>query len=285
MFRYYVAIDWSGADGRYQQGLKVAVTESGRRSVSLVVGDGPRGRWSREEAVDFILDLTGRAECLIGLDFAFDFPADVAPLFGRSPAGRWAKVDAICANAVNFYGGPFYRTPSADHAPFINAPSIRGSRYSAQRWRRTERAARRANPRATPSTMLNFVGAAQVGPSSISGMRALAVLSRVQPRHFSIWPFEPIGPADSAVVEIFPRWFALAAGPVTDVKRPEVLRAALAAFDASAAVQDPLSEDEADAVLSAAALRWIAERHGFPDIPPEADARKGEGWIVGVPYA
>lgn len=80
--------------------------------------------------------------------------------------------------------------------------------------------------------------------------------SRAQPRRFSIWPFEPIGSAGFAVVEILPRWFALAAGSATDVKRPGALRAAPAAFDASTAAQDPLGEDEADSVLSAA--RYVA---------------------------
>ena len=58
---------------------------------------------------------------------------------------------------------------------------------------------------ARPQSVFNAVGAAQVGPSSISGMRALRWLQQNCGDRISIWPFGEVRRTGPVIVEIFPR--------------------------------------------------------------------------------
>lgn len=219
-----------------------------------------------------ILERCARERCLVGLDFAFGFPAEHGPF-------DWAYVEAHCAADANFYGGRFFHTPAAEHADFINSPKHKGARYRAKAHRATEiRAA--LTKGATPQTVFNAIGAAQVGPSSISGMRMLGTLAVQGAAHLSIWPFSPISMQRSVIVEIFPRLFPLLHGVPPAMKVHANLNRALAAFDSDPVVEPPSTEDEGDALISSAALRRLsanADCFVLPEKPPA-----GEGWIFGV---
>lgn len=276
MFERFIGIDWSGDRRRFVHAVKVAQALPGRSAPTLLAGDGPDGRWSRTGVLDLIRHSCDGQRCLIGLDFSFGFPAG----FG---AFDWEYAEACCAGDDNFYGGRFFATPQPAHANFVNSARHKGPRYSAKALRLTElRAA--AIKHATPQSVFNAVGAAQVGPSSIAGMRMLRALkSGPVAERVAVWPFEPAVYGKSVVVEIFPRLFPLLHGLSPAMKHAANLDAALAAFGSEAALCAPASEDEGDALVSAVALRALAGAQGCFDLPAGLPA--GEGWIFGVPAA
>ena len=110
------------------------------------------------------------------------------------------------------------------------------------------------------------------------------MLYRIQRRYsvsISIWPFDEIDDVRSAIVEIFPRYFPLLHKLSPNLCSHEALNTALAAFHSAPVSTPPSSEDEGDALLSAAAMRVLANDGAFFKLPDPA-ARK-EGWIFGVP--
>ncbi len=276
-FDCFVGIDWSGANGERQKGLQIAMATPGSSAPVLV--RSPHGPWSRKEAAHWLCDLLREQRALIGLDFAFGFPA--LPALEAGVSFDWDYVERLCACDDNFYGGRFFRDASAAHAALVLSPWLRGDQCGLRPLRTTEMAAKRTIG-ATPSSVFVAMGPAQVGLSSISGMRLLRVLRDVHADTVSIWPFEAVDGERSALVEIFPRYFACSKGLRANLADHGALNAALAAFGSEPMKRPPASEDEGDALLSAAALRCLAaERAAF--VLPDAAARR-EGWIFGVPF-
>lgn len=276
MFDAFIGIDWSGAKGSHQKGLKVALARPGRGAPVLVPGPGGRGAWSRAAVAEWLSGQFAQHRCLAGLDFAFGMPvcdgSDGAKL-------DWEYVERLCCGDDNFYGGRFFRAEGAPHSPYINSPWVKGSAYSAKRLRATELAAAKVRG-ATPQSVFNAVGAAQVGPSSLSGMRFLRHMRERFPDAMTIWPFEPVDERRSAMVEIFPRYFPLSVGLSPNLKDRAHLDAALSAFESEPTGRDPQSEDEGDALISAAALRHLSMAPGAFSRP--SASLLSEGWIFGV---
>lgn len=272
-FDCFVGIDWSGNKKKWQNGLKIAYAAPGSSAPELVDGEGPDGRWSRTDAILWIKDLICRKRALIGLDFAFGFPKCGVSL-------DWEYIERLCGDEENFYGGKFFRASDAEHSHLVNSPWIARRGAFIGHLRETERAAGRTTG-ARPQSVFNAVGAAQVGPSSISGMRALLHLKRDCGDQMSIWPFDDFDCRRSVIVEVFPRYFPLTKGVSSKLADYAVLNEALSKFDSATVERAPRSEDEGDALLSAAALRSLSLNKGmfaFPD-----DASRNEGWIFGVP--
>lgn len=278
MFDAFIGIDWSGDQKKFQKGLKVAIAYPGKDAPVLVNGPGPSGRWSREAVADWLGDQFQQRRALVGLDFAFGFP----PLADQADTAQldWDYAEHVCEKAENFYGGKFFQVEGWPHSPYINSRYIKGILYSARHLRATEIAAKKVKG-ATPTTIFLAFGSAQVGLSSISGMR---FLRRIRQAHFqmvAIWPFDEVNDEQSVIVEIFPRYFPLSKGLNPKLGEAQHLNNALAAFGSDPVDQDPASEDEGDALLSAAALRSLSEnRNHFIQPPASCQA---EGWIFGVP--
>lgn len=277
MFEAFIGIDWSGDNGRHQKGLKVALARPGNEAPVLVPGPESRGRWSRAALADWLGERLATTKCLVGLDFAFGFPAAVAPSGGALL--DWDYVEGICSGDENFYGGRFFRMQGAPHSPYINSPWVKGGSYSAKHLRKTEAAAAKVKG-ATPQCVFNAIGAAQVGPSSLSGMRFLRHTRQTCPS-VAIWPFDAHDTSRPAIVEIFPRYFPLSVGLSPKLSDGVHLNAALDKFGSDPVVDDPESEDEGDALLSAAALRHLSKAPGAFLRP--SGAGLSEGWIFGVP--
>jgi hypothetical protein len=134
---------------------------------------------------------------------------------------------------------------------------------------------------ATPQSIFNAIGPAQVGPSSISGMRALRFLQQNCGDRIAIWPFSEVSRTGSVIVEIFPRYFPLSRGKSARLAGHDELNAALLAFDSDEVKQSPKSEDEGDALLSAAALRLLSSQQSLFQLPDQSI--RSQGWIFGVP--
>jgi hypothetical protein len=276
-FDCFVGIDWSGNKQLRQKGLKIAVAYAGRGAPRLEECPTHNALWSRTDAMRWIEDNFQDKRALIGLDFAFGFPASV---LSESVVLDWDYVEKICGPAPNFYGGAFFRPPSCAHSHLVNSPWLPKLSYSAAHLRITDFVAKETIG-ATPQSIFNAVGPAQVGPSSISGMRALRSLQRNCGDRITIWPFNELRQTGSVIVEIFPRYFPLSRRKRARLADHDTLNAALAAFDSDEVAQGAKSEDEGDALLSAAALRTLSSKQSLFQLPDESI--RSQGWIFGVP--
>jgi hypothetical protein len=277
-FDCFIGIDWSGDNKPWQKGLKVAIAYPGRAAPRLEPCPAQhRGRWSRAEVMNWIEDWFQDRRALIGFDFAFGFPPSA---LAGNVVLDWEYVERMCAPYPNFYGGAFFRPPACAHSHLVNSPWLPKHSYSADHLRMTEIVAKETVG-ARPQSVFNAVGPAQVGPSSISGMRALRSLQQNCGDRISIWPFGEVRRAGPVIVEIFPRYFPLSRGESARLAGYDELNAALAAFDSDGMVQGPESEDEGDALLSAAALRALSTRQSLFRLPDLSI--RSQGWIFGVP--
>jgi hypothetical protein len=134
-----------------------------------------------------------------------------------------------------------------------------------------------------PYSNFNLVGAAQVGKSSLTGMRLLHRLDGKLP----IWPFDPLPDSGSVVVEIYTSLAAITAGLPknrTKVRDPAALDHALAALGSAPHAPLPAYDDHAtDAIMAAA---WLRRVHADPELwqPPALTPKlaRTEGWTFGV---
>jgi hypothetical protein len=135
----------------------------------------------------------------------------------------------------------------------------------------------------SPYSCFNLVGAAQVGKSSLTGMRMLHRLLGKVP----VWPFDPLPVSGAVVVEIYTALAAREAGVrrgLSKLRDGAALDAALGALGSAAHAPLERYDDHAtDAMLTSAWLRRAAHRGALwrPRGMTEAAART-EGWTFGV---
>ena len=284
-FKYFAAIDWSGAAGERHHGIALAICPAGDAAPKLV---RPGHRWSRGEVLDWLTDKLPE-NTLVGFDMSMSFAfSDQGAYFPGSPINPtrardlWALVEAISADEPHLGATRF-----ADHPDL--APHFRrhGGREGALfgggrgRFRETEHGQARAGCR--PYSNFNLVGAAQVGKGSLAGMR---LLYRLQHRH-TVWPFDPLPEHGSVLVEIYTTLAAIAAGRTaakSKIRDHAALDAALAALGSKPARgSGAITDHAADALVSAAWLRTIAHDRAMwspPLLTPEI--AQTEGWTFGA---
>lgn len=289
-FRHYAAIDWSGAAGERHRGIAVAICETGGGSPALV---RPGHRWSREDALDWLLDAMP-ADTLVGLDLGISLPfADCGAFFpgwAESPPDAkalWALVDETCRGDPHLAASSFvdhldasryFRRHGGREGALFHAPEALDRRG---RFRVTELAQARMGCK--PYSNFNLVGAAQVGKSSLTGMRVLHRLAGRLP----VWPVDPLPRRGSVVVEIYTALAAIEAGRTaaqSKMRSYENLNTALAQLG-SPPVRgaSPLDDHSADALLTAAWLREAVKRRELwrpADLTPEL--ARTEGWTFGA---
>jgi len=288
-FDAFVGIDWSGAKGEFQAGLSVFTAAEGTAAPIRI--EPPSGRyWSRQAIKNYLGELSSENRVLAGIDFAFAYPVtDEAdqpcgsyPGYTNAPyhaADLWALIEQKNQNQPHYYGGGIWDDEML--GPYYNAPSGRRGYLFSSRRRLTEQVARVVK---SPSPTFNCVGPAGVGTGSLAGMRLLHAL--FDKAH--IWPFSGMftGLRSLHLVEIFPSYYFSLAG-IQAVKgahgKVENINKALHFFES-----EPVSNsfnaagpdyDEADALISAAALRFFARKADFWQTPKQASR---EGWIFGV---
>jgi hypothetical protein len=134
-----------------------------------------------------------------------------------------------------------------------------------------------------PYSNFNLVGAAQVGKSSLTGMRVLHALGGAVP----VWPIDPLPPTGSVVVEIYTTLAAMAAGRSpgrAKMRSYEALNEALGQLGSPPVPGTGAIDDHAsDALLAAAWLREVADRRELwapARMTPEV--ARTEGWTFGV---
>lgn len=284
-FTRFAAIDWSGAQGHRHKGIAVAICETGDAAPRLVAPPGASA-WSRDDVFDWLIDQD--TPTLIGLDLSPAFPfVDLDGYFPGAPdsppdaRALWAMVDHASA-----------ADPHLAVSSLLADPDIRrhfrqhrdcGDLFpgGAGRMRVCEHGQRAMG--FSPTSCFNLVGAAQVGKSSLTGMRVLHRLAGRIP----VWPFDPLPSEGPAIVEIYTTIAARAAGirkGLSKIRDADALDTALEAL--GSAPHDPLAryDDHAtDAILTAAWLRTAAHR---PDLwTPSAmtpHIAQTEGWTFGV---
>lgn len=284
-FRHFAAIDWSGAAGERHRGIAVALCGMGKAAPKLV---RPGQRWSRPEVLEWLLEELP-ADTLVGMDLgislAFADRGAFFPGWAESPAdakGLWALIDAVCEDEPHMSVGAF-----VDHAEVSAHFRRHGGREGAMfgggrgRLRVTELAQQALG--CSPYSNFNLVGAAQVGKSSLSGMR---VLHQLQGR-LPVWPIDPLPGAGSAICEIYTTIAAMAAGRSagrSKIRDGAELDEALARLgSAPAGLRGKIDDHASDALVTAAWLRKVAHDPALwaPAGLTEAIART-EGWTFGA---
>jgi hypothetical protein len=192
-----IAIDWSGAKRASTQRKTIWVADWRAGRVSLESGR------TREDVVNWLLEQAETSkEIIVGLDFAFSFPAWFLREkgFASAPEMWWilsegSGEDWLQSCYQPFWGRPKRRCPSGHREP-----DWRG-------FRKTDRSMNIEGIR--PKSPFQIGGAGAVGTGSIRGMIVLENLRKA----FCIWPFEPIDnlARGHVAIEIYPRHFT---GPV-----------------------------------------------------------------------
>ncbi|MFS0736511.1 hypothetical protein ABC347_05625 [Sphingomonas sp. 1P06PA] len=286
-FTSFACIDWSGQAVARPKGLAVAICETGSNAPELI---RPDGGWSRGHILDWLRQQAAAgANLLVGLDLSPALPyADRTAYFPgwpSSPADAralWAMVnsagneasDLLCS--TGFLARPEARRHFRLHREQGDAyPPGRG------RLRRCEEG--QAAMGLSPYSCFNLVGAAQVGKSSLTGMRVLHRLAGQVP----VWPFDPVPAQGPVIVEIYTALAARAAGMPrgrSKIRDGSTLDTALAALGSDAHVPLARYDDHStDAILTAAWLRHAAADASLwspAGLTPEI--ARTEGWTFGV---
>lgn len=283
-FTRFAAIDWSGQAVARPKGL--AVAEVGDGGPVLVEREGG---WSRDAVLDWLAELTAaRADVLIGLDLSPALPfldrGSYFPGWDGSPGDArslWAMVDRISAD------DPFLAATAvvadAELSRHFRRQRACGDRFGTGRGRLRRCEERQLLAGLSPTSCFNLVGAAQVGKSSLTGMRVLHRLDGKVP----VWPFDPVPDSGPVIVEIYTTIAARAAGirkGLSKLRDPASLDAALAMLDSAAHLPIARYDDHAtDALLSAAWLRAVAGNAGlWAPAGLTAEVARTEGWTFGV---
>ena len=286
-FTRFACIDWSGAQGPWQRGIALATCEAGDAAPALVA---PPGRiWSRQAMLDrLIAEADAGSDLLVGIDVSTALPFDPVdgylpgvPAVPRDAAGLWRFVDDACADDPHLAATGFVRR--AEIARHFRIGATTGDRFAAPGDRNGRlRVVERHADSGRPSSCFNLVGAAQVGLSSLTGMRVLHRLARRIP----VWPFDPVPEKGPLIVEIYTTIAARAAGirGGSKLRSWEALDAALAAIGSQPIGRTGAIDDHSsDAILTAAWLRRAARDRALW-APPPAPIATTEGWTFGVAY-
>lgn len=290
-FTHFLAVDWSGARGARQKGIALALALAEGGPPVLVTPPDPRG-WARTEVLALLCDLPGAT--LVGLDLGISLPfADAGAFFPgweASPSdarGLWALIDLLCAADPNLEAGGFVTHPEAARY-FRHGKGLEGDRFLLPgaasregRFRIAEAAQRAQGVR--PVSNFNLVGAAQVGKSSLTGMRMLHRLAGRVP----VWPVDPLPEAGSVVTEIYTSMAARlggVTGAATKIRSHEALNDALDALGSPpVAGSGTIDDHSSDALLTAA---WLRRVHANRDLwhPPSLTpaVARTEGWTFGA---
>ncbi len=287
-FQQFLAIDWSGAAGERHKGIALAVADAGGGPPVLVRRGKP---WSRAEVLDLLLDLP--PDTLVGMDLGISLPfADCGGFFPAHPDSPgdardlWAWIDAKCADEPHLGANAFVE--HADLAPYFRRGADTGAQFGCDgaahgrgRFRVTEHA--QAAMGCKPYSNFNLVGAAQVGKSSLTGMRLLHRLGGVVP----VWPVDPLPDRGSVLVEIYTTLAASEAGRSASrakMRSYVELNEALAVLGSAPVRGDGHIDDHSsDALLTAAWLRTVAHdpaRWNPAGLTPEI--ARTEGWTFGA---
>ena len=249
-----IAIDWSGRARGEADHLWLA--EAGPDGLVRLEGGARR----REELVGHLLSLSGEP-VVVGLDFAFSFPAWYVRERGWTAVREvWSAIADEGELLLDEERDPFWGRSSGQGVP------------EERRLRATERETGEAAG-FRPKSVFQIGGAGAVGTGSLRGMAHLARLGE----RYSVWPFDL--PSAARLVEIYPR---VLTGPV--VKSSRAGRDAYLA-EHKLIADDVLreravgSEDAFDAAVSALVMAdHVGELDGLEQAADPGERLEGRIW-------
>ena len=284
LFDGYIAIDWSGDKQNFQKGVQVALLDSNNARLKIIRPSNGNVYWSRYQVIDWIKSKIKFGKFLIGIDFAFSYPYydfnSYFPGLINSPRhvkDLWELIDKLNLNENNFYGGNIWYNDL--YKQYYNSHVQKGDKFFSRR-RLTEKYAKKIY---SPSPTFNCVGPGAVGTGTLAGMRVLNYLKNL----VTIWPFDNNFKKDkSVIVEIFPSLYfrkhkikpkpkvGYILDDLNNAFKLYGINITLNKFE----IRGP-DQDEIDALVSCAALKFFSENNFTWNVPNEADY---EGWIFGV---
>ena len=284
-FSDFAVVDWSGQAVARPKGLAVAYASTGRRAPSLL---RPSGGWSRPAILDWIERLAdARNDILIGLDLSPALPfADRGSYFPgwdnspRDAAELWSLVDRLAADDDHLSATTFLA--DSEIGRHFRQLNNCGDRFGSGRGRLRICEVGQAKMGLTPQSCFNLVGAAQVGKSSLTGMR---VLHRLRGR-VPIWPFDPVPEKGPVVVEIYTSIAARAAGlrkGRSKVRDAQTLGDVLTELKSDRHTPLQSYDDHStDAIMTTAWLRGAARNEALWNPAGLKEVARTEGWTFGV---
>ena len=223
-----LAVDWSGAIRHADRKIWLAEADS-TGLVGLETGR------DREEITAHLVAMRVQTpEIIVGLDFAFSFPAwfltDTDTNSARALWQRSIQCESqwlSCAEPPFWGRGGTKRPVLKDHyrRTELEAPNVGGIR---------------------PKSVFQVFGAGAVGTGSIRGM---ALLARLSDAGFAVWPFDE--PTLPLLVEIYPRLLTQAVRKSSHNDREAYLELRYPNLDSGLARLAASSEDAFDAAVSA----------------------------------
>lgn len=286
-FENFACVDWSGA--RTERPPGIAVATIGRAGPPALLNPDPR--WSRDDVRNWLLRLAeGGENILIGFDLSMALPFhDLGcyfPKWTESPRDArslWRMIEQLSEDDPWMGAGQVLRHPEI-RRHFRHGKGDVGDLFAggAGRLRKVERYQRETG-QASSASCFNLVGAAQVGKSSLTGMRLLHQLDGAIP----VWPFDPVPQTGPVIIEIYTTIAALAAGVPrgrSKVRDRQGLENALGQLGIpSPARLDRYDDHRTDAMITAA---WMKQASTDPRLwaPPEMtdEVAQKEGWTFGV---
>ena len=282
-FENYIGIDWSGDKNNFQKGISVSLCKHGVDAPIII--KPPEKYWSRYNLINWLNKILAKEKSLVGFDFAFSYPFydyfSYFPGIKDSPTNvksLWSMIDIINQEKQNLYGGEIWN--QKPYCYFYNAPKLKGKFYITRR-RITEIDAK--NKIHSPSPTFNCVGPGAVGTGSLAGMRTLNLFNK----QVNMWPFDNYKISNKSVfVEIFPTYYFR----ISSIKPEKNVGYTLKNINKSLSYfnSKPLDkkqviggpdQDDADAIISCAALRYFSSQTHIWNVP---NMSKKEGWIFGV---
>jgi len=286
-FDHFACVDWSGAKTERPDGIAVATI--GKQGPPALLS--PEPRWSRADVRDWLLELSAKQEnILVGFDLSMSLPYldknSYFPEWSESPLNArelWNIVEQYSTadphlGATQFIGHPQvsrHFRHSKDNIGDLFEPGTGRLRVVEQYQRETKQG--------NSASCFNLVGAAQVGKSSLTGMRMLHQLGD----RIAIWPFDPIPASGPVIVEIYTTIAALAAGMPkgkSKVRNRAGLETALRALNAPISATLARYDDHStDALITASWMKQAASNPRlWKPVKLTDEIAQKEGWTFGV---
>lgn len=285
-FDHFAVVDWSGQAVARPKGLALAYAGRDNRPPILL---HPENGWSRQSLTDWLAAHgKARTRILIGLDLspALPFTDEQAyfPGWDGSPPDAfslWKLVDQHAKDDEHLSVSSLLLHEEIRR--HFRQLGDCGDRFGVGRGRLRQCEIGQAEMGLSPYSCFNLVGAAQVGKSSLTGMRCLNRLRGIVP----VWPFDPIPDEGPLIVEIYTALAAREAGiPAgrSKMRNAEALDTALDKLGVSKHQKLKRYDDHAtDAMLTAAWLRIAAERERlWQPVKLTPEIARTEGWTFGV---
>ena len=287
-FNEFAVFDWSGQNVERPKGIALARCRAGK---APQLHTPVTNHWSRNDVLHWLIKAAdSQSDVLIGFDLSMGFPFNDTGAFfpgwehtPHSAPALWQLVDKLCATDAHLAANSFVTHPELSR--YFRHQGQLGDRYGAEKSGRLRvvEAESRSEMSVRPYSCLNLVGAAQVGKSSLTGMRLLHRLRGIIP----VWPFDPMPERGPVIAEIYTSIAASAAQLPkgrSKIRDQATLNAAFAALGTPAcAALNRYDDHSTDALLTAAWLSKAAFNSQFwqPKLMTDKIAQT-EGWTFGV---